>query len=165
MQATADCHNTFFHTYLQEVFNRLPNLWAVTASMCSLKEDLFSLQETYEQIQSEDAYEQCAHMTVILVEYIQELLDKKVELAWSHQQYNTLLDELLMLDKKIISDLKLELRQGLMAFETHSVQVLENGQTTLLGCLNNSATLLKKYCLDIQKIHYQFVKSLPKNQT
>ena len=163
MQVTADAHNIFLHSYLQELFNRLPNLWSVVASMCSLTEDMSALQKQYDILKESEEYEHSAHIIVVLLDDIQIILKEKIALPLCYQHYHKLLDNLLALDQKIISDLKMQLRQGLMAFEKHHDTVLQKGKEELLSSLQETAELFKNYFNDVTKL-YRKLATLPREK-
>ncbi len=153
LQATADGHNTFIRYYLQEAFNHIVELWAVTASMCSIQTDLFFLREQYEIIQFSEAYEKNSALVLLCQDKIEKIHKSDLSLSEAYRSYQPLLKELIHSDKVLITDLKESLRSGLKVFETFGKEVVDKGESKLLGSLTAILPVVRQYFERNEKIH------------
>ncbi|HEY4383296.1 MAG TPA: cytochrome b5 domain-containing protein, partial [Ktedonobacteraceae bacterium] len=126
-QFLIEAHRRFLVSYLDGLIDEdLQILWTRTAGLCAKDQDIRWLQQEIEALKARKAYQLVRNATVFLKRLLfglQESDDLQAKSA-NYATINVLCRAFKTEDKRVLYEIKLALREGILAFERYEAEVV-----------------------------------------
>ena len=147
-QFLIEAHRRFLVSYLDGLIDEdLQGLWTATTGFCARDQDIRWLQKEIEALKTGETYRLVRNAVV----YVKRLLfgiresDDPQARSTSYARINALCVAFKTEDKRVLYEMKMALREGILAFEQYEAQVVERAGGQLMAALQQALKVVEDY--------------------
>jgi sulfite reductase alpha subunit-like flavoprotein len=148
VQFLIEAHRRFLVSYLDGLIDEdLQEIWWVTVGLSDIHQDVRWMREQIDTIVESDAYRLVRAANRVMKDY---LYDPQGEVNGADR--NRIFEQLVSFcelcagaDVQVMHDLKMTLREGIIAFEQHEAQVQQNASAELMRIIKSVPALVQQY--------------------
>lgn len=148
IQFLIEAHRRFLVSYLDGLIDEdLQNIWQVTVGLCDTHQDVLWLQDHMKAVTTSDAYKLVRLSTRMMKEQLYNLQNERdaTRHQQSFEQLVSYCEVCAQADLKLMHDLKMTLRAGIIMFERHEADVVEYASENLMRILKSAPILVQGY--------------------
>ncbi|MDQ7035272.1 MAG: cytochrome b5 domain-containing protein, partial [Anaerolineae bacterium] len=148
IQFLIESHRRFLVSYLDGLIDEdLQNIWWVTLGLCDIHQDIRWLQDQMGIITRSDSYKLVRGANRVMKDRLYQLQNESDEKRYqqSFVQLSHFCGVCADADLKVMYNLKVMLREGIILFEKHEAQVVENASDDLMRVLKSVPVLVQEY--------------------
>lgn len=147
-QFLIEAHRRFLVSYLDGLIDEdLQVLWSATTGLCARDQDIRWLQKKIEALKARETYRLVRNAVVYLKRLLfgqQESDDPQARSA-SYARINALCLAFKTEDKRVLYEMKMALREGILAFEQYEAEVVERAGEQLMAALQQTLKVVEDY--------------------
>ncbi len=147
-QFLIEAHRRFLVSYLDGLIDEdLQVLWTWTTGLCARDQDIRWLQKEIETLKARETYRLVRNAVVYLKRLLFELQesDDLQARSDSNARINTLCIAFKTEDKRMLYEMKMTLREGILAFEQYEDEVVERAAGQLMAALQQTLKVVEDY--------------------
>lgn len=148
IQFLIESHRRFLVSYLDGLIDEdLQNIWWITVGLCDIHQDISWLQKQIELITQSDSYKLVRLANRVMKDNLYQLQNEANATVYQQlfEQLSSFCEICARADLNVMNTLKLTLREGIILFEKHEEQVIENASKDLMLVLKSVPLLIQEY--------------------
>ena len=145
-QFLIEAHRRFLISYLDGLIDEdLKILWARTVGFCAKDQDIRWLQQEIETLKARETYRLVRNTPTFLKHLLFGLQENNDAQARSTASINALCRVFKTEDKRVLYEMKIALREGILAFERYEAAVVEQAGAQLMAALQQTLKVIEDY--------------------
>ena len=147
-QFLIEAHRRFLISYLDGLIDEdLQVLWTATTGLCARDQDIRSLQKEIEALKAHETYRLVRNAVI----YLKRLLfgmresDEPQARSADYAIINALCVAFKTDDKRVLYEMKMALREGILVFEQYEAEVVERAGGQLMASLQQALKVVEDY--------------------